>query len=180
MTAWHVLRIYAGNPLKIAQAIEDLGGEAYFPKEKVLRHRSRRGPKPVPVSHTRSLMPGWIFAREDRPFDFERIPAVILERQRARCEQLRAEGAPKTLRRPRTAAVRVRLLVSGESPITVSDGEIESMRVIEANPRDQGALAMMATMAEALEKIATVRAKSLRKRGRPVFAAFGELVEALS
>jgi len=160
---WHVLRIFAGQPIRIAQAIMSLGGEPYFPQERIARTRSRSGPRRI-TYQTKPLCPGWMFANAERPFDLTRLQEAILA-------NMRQDGQ----RRPRTATVRVRLLTTNDRPKTVSDAEIEILRYAEANPRDRAAQMMLRTMAETLNGLDAVRRLAIRAKGQPAFATFQDL-----
>lgn len=163
MTNWWVLRVVHGSPLKIAEAITSLGGEPYFPQERIARTRSRSGPRRI-TYQTKPLCPGWMFASATKPFDLTRLQEAILN-------SYRQDGQ----RRPRTATVSVRLLTTNDRPKTVSDAEIAILRYAEANPRGRAAQMMLKTMAEALNGIEAVRRRAIRGRGQPAFASFQDL-----
>jgi len=161
---WHVLRILAGQPIRIAQAITTLGGEPYFPQERIARTRSRSGPRQPITYQTRPLCRGWMFASAAKPFDLTRLQEAILANMRQDAQ-----------RRPRTATVRVRLLTTNDRPKTVSDAEIAILRYAEANPRDRAAQMMLKTMAETLNGLEAVRRRAIRGKGQPAFASFQDL-----
>lgn len=162
--SWWVLRVVHGSPLKIAEAITALGGEPYFPQERIARTRSRSGPRQPITYQTKPLCPGWMFANAERPFDLTRIQEAILD-------NMRQDGQ----RRPRTATVRVRLLTTNDRPKTVSEADIATLRYAEANPRDRAAQMMLKTMADTLNGLDAVRRRAIRSKGHPAFATFQDL-----
>lgn len=170
---WHIIRVLAGSPLKIAQAIDDLGGHAYAPTEIARRRNRRSGPDRGKVIETvKSLTPGYIFARADKPVDLDRIPAAILARRRKQHDPLRRQ-------RPRTAATRCRLMVLGDHPATLSDTAITALKESIIDLSRAGAKGYLDALVEMLAAIDKVQRVAKRKRGRPVFDTFRNLQEAV-